>query len=179
MPFTYHFKPFPEPGEAHLEITPKRPGLSTTPCPCQKEKSRCSKCQCGDFDSVLRQPSQALLSPIKEQPEQPVPGLTPKAIRDRRRASSRASVASIFQSAVASDDYFTLFPNIRSRASGRSDSSSPTRSRSFRRQSSAASSVSRSRSLQQACSPLAESVESSSENADESCESEEVQRRGT
>ncbi|KAM0718914.1 hypothetical protein Q7P37_005986 [Cladosporium fusiforme] len=178
MPVTYHFKPFPKPGEPHFEVTQKRPDIGTNPCSCQKEKSRCSKCQQVKDENILRQPSQALLSPINEHPEQARPGLTPKAIRDRRRASSRASAASAFESAVGSDDYFTLFPSRCSRSFARSGSSSPTRSRSNRSQSSTNSSSSRSASSDQAYSPLAKGVESLSVQNDASQEKA-VARRGS
>lgn len=180
MPVTYHFKPFPKPGEAHFEISQKRPSLSTNPCACENEKSRCQTCQ-RDDNSLLRQPSQALLSPIKEHPEQTRRDFTPKARRDRRRASSRASVASAFESAVGSDDYFTLFPSVRSKAFARSESGSPTRSRSRRQSSMAGSaSASRSASSEQTSSPLAEAVESSSvKEGDEEAKGEEVVRRGS
>lgn len=180
MPVTYHFKPFPKPGEAHFEISQTRPGLlaPSSACPCSKEKSPCNKCK--HDDSILRRPSQALLSPIKEHPNQTRSDLTPKARRDRRRASSRASVASAFESAVGSDDYFTLFPSQRSRAFARSDSSSSSRSMSGRRKNSGTSSSSRSASLEQTCSPLAENVENASAQSDGSQGEEgEVARRGS
>lgn len=157
MPVTYHFKPFPGPGEPHFEVTSKSSDSSPATCTCQKDHGRCSKCR-RQKHSGGKQPSQAALSPIKEHPDPIRPGLTPKAIRDKRRASNRQSVAAAFSSAVGSNDYFTLFPHIRTNASSRSDSgfSSPSsRSHSGRRHSSNSSSLSRGSSSDQSRSPSA------------------------
>lgn len=82
---------------------------------------------------------------------------------------------------MGSDDYFTLFPSVRSRAFARSESGSPSRSRSRRQSSLTGSSAnSRSASFEQTSSPLAEAVESLSvkeENDEE--KGEEVVRRGS
>lgn len=157
MPVTYHFKPFPSPGEPYFEVTSKSSDSSPATCNCQKDHGRCSKCRRSKH-SGAKQPQQAALSPIKEHPDPIRPGLTPKAIRDKRRASNRQSVAAAFSSAVGSNDYFTLFPNISSNPSSRSDSgsSSPSnRSRSSRRHSSNSSSLSRGSSSDQSRSPSA------------------------
>lgn len=158
MPLTYHFKPFPVPGEPHFEITPKSSDLSSTACVCNKDHGRCHKCS-RPKHLEAKQPTQAALSPIKEHPDPIRPSLTPKAIRDKRRASNRQSVAAAFSSAVGSNEYFTLFPDICSNTSSRSDSGSSTplsRSRSSRRHSSNSSSLSRGSSSDQSRSPPVE-----------------------
>jgi hypothetical protein len=149
MPLTYHFRPFPGPGDPLLEIT-RQPPASPAPCSCQKEIVRCKTCrqQAREDNYASSHSSQAMLSSIKADPVRRP--LTPKAIRDQRRAASRtASISSIFNEAVATEDYFTFY---HSTAFARSPSAG-SRERKPRRPGSASSSQSREPSAEQACLP--------------------------
>jgi hypothetical protein len=150
MPLTYHFRPFPGPGDPLLEIT-RQPPASPAPCSCQKEIVRCKTCrQQVREDNYASSHSQAMLSSIKEEADPVRRPLTPKAIRDQRRAASRtASISSIFNEAVATEDYFTFY---HSTAFARSPSAG-SRERKPRRPGSASSSQSREPSAEQACLP--------------------------
>lgn len=161
MPLTYHFKPFPQAGEPHFETQDQhttRPGLTATPCACRKQTTPCNRCRQVDRDA-WRRPSQAMLSPIKEDSDPSRRQLTPKAIRDKRRASSRMSVAAAFTSAVGTEDYFPLYHS-RSFTRSNSSSSESSRSRSSRRHGSGSSSTSsRSSSSDQDQSPPSEAAQ--------------------
>jgi hypothetical protein len=151
MPLTYHFRPFPGPGDPLLEIT-RQPPASPAPCSCQKEIVRCKTCrqQAREDNYASSHSSQAMLSSIKEEADPVRRPLTPKAIRDQRRAASRtASISSIFNEAVATEDYFTFY---HSTAFARSPSAG-SRERKPRRPGSASSSQSREPSAEQACLP--------------------------
>jgi hypothetical protein len=151
MPLTYHFRPFPGPGDPLLELTRQQP-TSPAPCSCQKEIVRCKTCrqQAREDNYASSHSSQAMLSSIKEETVPVRRPLTPKAIRDQRRAASRsASVSTIFSEAVATEDYFTFY---HSTAFARSPSAG-SRERKTRRLGSASSSQSREPSAEQACLP--------------------------
>lgn len=113
MPLTYHFRPFPDPEE--LKTEPKTQPTSTEPptttCPCLKAVARCKKCrqQQREERSALRQSSQTLLPSIKEELDPLQRALTPKAIREQRRAANRMSVSAALAEAVGSEDYFTFY----------------------------------------------------------------------
>lgn len=89
-----------------------------------------------------------MLPSIREERDPLQRALTPKQIRDQRRASSRSSsVSAAFNEAVGSEDYFTLY---HSTAFARSPSVSDRRSR---RHGSASGSQSRKSSAEEACLP--------------------------
>lgn len=105
-----------------------------------------------------------MLPSIREERDPLQRTLTPKEIRDQRRASSRSSsVSAAFNEAVGNDDYFTLF---HSAAFARSPSVS---SRRLRRQGSASGSQSRKTSAEEACLPPIPDLErtDSDESVDE------------
>jgi len=143
MPLTYHFKPFPNPGESHFTIEntstkPAEPTASAPSCTCQKDQPRCKHCRQTERDNraarmTKRQQSQASLSPVEEHTDPIHRQLTPKAIRDQRRAMSRVSVSAAFQSAVATEEYFPLYHSTAFARSNSDASTSSSRSRSRRR----------------------------------------------
>lgn len=194
MPLTYHFKPFPKPGESHFSIentSPRsQPSTATSSCTCRKDTSRCK--QCLHYESAPKtssakkyQQPPASLSPIDEHTDPIHRQLTPKAIRDQRRALSRVSVSEAFQNAVATEEFFPLY---HSAAFARSDSSSSasssrSRSRSNRRLGSASSGTYSPRSgsdqeMDQSGSlPLSELAQTPVR--EEELESDELARRGS
>jgi hypothetical protein len=140
MPLTYHFKPFPKPGESHFSIestSPKSQSKTTSSCTCQKDnQSQCRRCRQNERNeraTTRRQQSQGSLSPVEEQTDPIQRQLTPKAIRDQRRALSRVSVSEAFQSAVATEEYFPLYHSAAFARSNSDASISSSRSRSRRR----------------------------------------------
>jgi hypothetical protein len=155
MPLTYHFRPFPSPSDPLLDLSrqPSASGPSSaSSCSCQKEIVRCETCrqQTREDNCASSHSSQAMLSSIKEETDPSQRPLTPKAIRDQRRAATRAaSVGSIFSEAVGTEDYFTFY---HSTAFARSPSGG-SRERSSRRVGSSSSSQSRKPSAEQACLP--------------------------
>ena len=149
MPLTYHFKPFPKPGESHFSIentSPKSQSKTSSSCTCQKDnQSQCRRCRQNERDeraAARRQQSQASLSPVEEHTDPIQRQLTPKAIRDQRRALSRVSVSAAFQSAVATEEYFPLYHSAAFARSNSDASISSSRSRSRRRIGSASDSQS-------------------------------------
>jgi hypothetical protein len=149
MPLTYHFKPFPKPGEMHFSIestSPKSQFKTSSSCTCEKDQSRCRKCRQDERNnnsnnavSTRRRTPQASLSPVEEHTDPLHRQLTPKAIRDQRRAQSRVSVSAAFQSAVATEEYFPLYHSAAFARSNSDASISSSRSRSRRRIGSSAS----------------------------------------
>lgn len=149
MPLTYHFKPFPKPGEPHFTIgntstKPTEPTAAPPSCTCQKDQPKCKQCRQTERDNraaraMMRQQSQASLSPVEEHTDPIHRQLTPKAIRDQRRALSRVSVSAAFQSAVATEEYFPLYHSAAFARSNSDASTSSSRSRSRRRLGSSAS----------------------------------------
>jgi hypothetical protein len=143
MPLTYHFKPFPKPGECHFSIestSPKSEPRSAPSCTCQKDTSRCKQCRQNDRNNNAaaaatrrQQPPQGSLSPVEEHTDPLDRQLTPKAIRDQRRALSRVSVSAAFQSAVATEEYFPLYHSAAFARSNSDASIASSRSRSRRR----------------------------------------------
>jgi hypothetical protein len=138
MPLTYHFKPFPKPGESHFSIestSPKSQSKTPSSCTCDKDQSQCRKCRQNDRNNATarRQQSQGSLSPVEEHTDPLHRQLTPKAIRDQRRALSRVSVSAAFQSAVATEEYFPLYHSAAFARSNSDASISSSRSRSRRR----------------------------------------------
>lgn len=145
MPLTYHFKPFPKPGEAHFTIDHKPIGSepaagassssssssSSSPCTCQKDQLYCK--QHRETKPVRRQQPRVSLSPVEEHTDPLHRQLTPKAIRDQHRALSRVSVSAAFQSAVATEEYFPLYHSTAFARSNSDASTSSSRSRSRRR----------------------------------------------
>lgn len=113
MPLTYHFRPFPTPEEPRSDHKPQPTGTepSTTVCPCQKAVARCKKCrqQQREERSALRQSSQTMLPSIKEELDPLQRALTPRAIREQRRAPNRMSVSAALHEAAGSEDYFTFY----------------------------------------------------------------------
>lgn len=152
MPLTYHFRPFPKPGEPLLSLQPlqKRPGPTSVQCSCQ-DTTRCRQCRRPERDenSTSNRSSQTVLPSIKEEAD-PVPrSITPKAIRDQRRAARSLSVSAAFNEAVGDEDYFTFFHPTAFERSRSTSSGSSRRERSSRRLGSASSSTSRKSSTEQ------------------------------
>jgi hypothetical protein len=139
MPLTYHFKPFPKPGESHFSIentSPKSQPKTSSSCTCGKDQSPCRKCrqnERNDRAATRRQQSQGSLSPVEEHTDPFHRQLTPKAIRDQRRALNYVSVSAAFQSAVATEEYFPLYHSAAFARSNSDASISSSRSRSRRR----------------------------------------------
>jgi len=138
MPLTYHFKPFPNPGESHFSIentSPKSKPKATPSCTCEKDQSRCRQCRQNERNNATarRQQLQGSLSPVEEHTDPLQRQLTPKAIRDQRRALSRVSVSAAFQNAVATEEYFPLYHSAAFARSNSDASISSSRSRSRRR----------------------------------------------
>lgn len=172
MPLTYHFRPFPKPGEPHLELKPQQTESASkstyTQCSC-RDPAHCEKCRRRERADKLApsQPSKTVLPSIKEEAD-PVPrSLTPKAIRDQRRAARRISVSDAFNEAVGDDDYFTLY---HPAAFARSPSTSSYRDRNRRRVGSAAHSNTRKSSAEKVLPPIPDLVTADSQ---ESLEEEE------
>lgn len=139
MPLTYHFRPFPDPEELRTEpkTQPTSTEPTTTTCPCQKAVARCKQCRQKERQerSLLSRPSQTTLPSIKEELDPLQRSLTPRAIREQRRAANRMSVSAALHEAAGSEDYFTFYhdtafarsPSASSRSryrSGRTGSSS-------------------------------------------------------
>jgi dTDP-4-amino-4,6-dideoxygalactose transaminase len=113
MPLTYHFRPFPDPEELRAEpkTQPTTNEPPSTTCPCQKAVARCKQCRQKERQerSSLSRSSQTILPSIKEELDPLQRALTPRAIREQRRAANRMSVSAALHEAVGSEDYFTLY----------------------------------------------------------------------
>lgn len=159
MPLTYHFRPFPHPEELPTE-EPKTRSTSTEPttttCPCYKAAARCKQCRQKERQErpFFSRPSQTMLPSIKEEPDPLQRALTPRAIREQRRAANRMSVSAALHEAAGSEDYFTFYHDT---AFARSPSAS---SRS-RYRSSRTGSSSRKSSAEEASLPSVPSLEAS------------------
>lgn len=157
MPLTYHFRPFPTPGESHLIPKPQqtRSGTSPTLCPCHKELARCKRCRQQEREEKYASScsSQTVLPSIKEEADPLRRPLTPKAIRDQRRASSRVSVSAAFDESVGSEDYFTFYHSTAFARSPSASSGPSYRERSARRLGSASRTQSLRSSMDEGCLP--------------------------
>jgi hypothetical protein len=113
MPLTYHFRPFPAPEELRSEPKPQPTTTepSTKTCPCQKAVARCKQCRQKERQerSSSNRSSQTILPSIKEEADPLQRALTPRAIREQRRAANRVSVSAALHEAVGSEDYFTFY----------------------------------------------------------------------
>lgn len=113
MPLTYHFRPLPAPEELRFEPKPQPTTTepSTKTCPCQKAVARCKQCRQKERQekSSSDRSSQTMLPSIKEEADPSQRALTPRAIREQRRAANRVSVSAALHEAVGSEDYFTFY----------------------------------------------------------------------
>lgn len=151
MPLTYHFRPFPKPGEPYLMLKPEtRLGSTSMQCSCQ-EPARCRRCRPseGEEKPASIRSSQTVLPSIKEEADPAPRSITPKAIRDQRRAARSMSVSDAFNEAVGDDDYFTFYHPTAFERSRSTSSGASYRERSSRRLGSASSSKSRKSSTEQ------------------------------
>lgn len=178
MPLTYHFRPFPKPGEPHLELKPQQTEPASTStytqfsCQDTAHREKCRQREREDKPAPSRS-SKTVLPSIKEEAD-PVPRpITPKAIRDQRRAARRISVSDAFNEAVGDDDYFTLY---HPAAFARSPSTSSYRDRNRRRLGSATCSNSRKSSAEKALPPIPDLVAVDSQESLEEEEPDETRR---
>ena len=113
MPLTYHFRPFPEPKglRTELKTQPTSTEPSKTTCHCQQAVARCKQCRQKERqeNSLLNRPSQTMLPSMKEELDPLQRSLTPRAIREQRRAANRMSVSAALHEAASSEDFFTFY----------------------------------------------------------------------
>jgi hypothetical protein len=158
MPLTHHFTSSPSPTERRVEheLQPSQHEQPASSYSCQKQTGRCNQCRqrVREAKSVVGEYSQTTLSSIKEEMDPRNRSLTPKAIRDQRRALGRTmSVSAVFGEAVGTEDYFTFYHATAFARSPAASTELTHRERSSRRVGSAFGGQPRKSSAEQTCLP--------------------------